>query len=72
MPSRCRLAIANSIARTTLSVVPWPLSVEHLQSDQARVRRDADKLAADEPGDVRPVTVIVVRRHRSNVAAVKS
>ena len=60
--------IANSIARTTLSVVPWPLAVENLEADEARVRRHADKLAADQPGDVRAVTVLVVRRYGSNVA----
>ena len=48
------------------------LAVEHLEPDEAGVGRDADKFASDQPGDVRAVTILVVRRDSLMPPLVKS
>ena len=53
------VAMANSMARITLSVVPWPCAFENLQADQARGRCNTHVAARGEARDVRAVTVRV-------------
>ena len=54
---------ADDVGRRALA-----LSVEHAQANQPRVGRHADKLAGDQPGDVRAMTVRIDRRDCANVA----
>ena len=71
MPSAALLAVANSSALMTVLTDPAP--VESSTFMPMRLHRGRDALedavrtadrAADEAGDVRPVTVVVVRRGR--------